>query len=87
MTREFCAYLKNEEHGKLTTRAIVSANTLLRMPFTIIEKLHLELGKIIEGSTISIGGEEMNDFPLCAQEQHEKLGQTKRTSRDRERKF
>lgn len=28
------------------------------MPFRITEKFHLELGKLIEGSTISIGAEE-----------------------------
>lgn len=28
------------------------------MPFRIIEKFHLELGKLVDGSIISIGGEE-----------------------------
>nr|APG77865.1 polymerase PB1 [Beihai orthomyxo-like virus 1] len=54
----FCSYLKSKERSKLRRRAIASPNMILRMFFLAIEEFHLKLGKIIEGSTISIGGEE-----------------------------
>lgn len=57
-TRSFCSYIKHGERGKKDRRAIASANIPLRMLLYIIEAFHLELGKIIPGSTISIGGEE-----------------------------
>lgn len=58
MYREFCPYIKYEERGKLKKRAIVSANIVMRMFLLITEEFHLELGKLIPGSTISVGGEE-----------------------------
>nr|AYR04798.1 polymerase PB1 [Longchuang virus] len=53
---EFCSYLKSKERSKLKRRAIASANPILRMFFELIERFHLDLGKEITGSTISIGG-------------------------------
>nr|DBA44332.1 TPA_asm: polymerase PB1 [Cotesiavirus orthomyxi] len=55
---KFASYLKNKERGKVTRRAIASPNMAMRSLLRIIEDVHLELGKMIEGSTISIGGEE-----------------------------
>nr|QPL15381.1 polymerase PB1 [Hymenopteran orthomyxo-related virus OKIAV174] len=57
-SRSFASYLKHKERGKLNRRAIASANVVLRMFLYIIEEFHLELGKYIQGSTISVGGEE-----------------------------
>lgn len=54
MACDFCTYVKTQERGKLIIRAIFSANILLRMPFRIIEEFHLNLGKKINGSTISV---------------------------------
>nr|QMP82338.1 polymerase PB1 [Coleopteran orthomyxo-related virus OKIAV179] len=54
----FGTYLKHKERGKKDRRAICSANMGLRMFLHIVEYFHLELAKEIEGSTISIGGEE-----------------------------
>ncbi|ASR92124.1 polymerase PB1 [Araguari virus] len=54
----FCSYLKSKERGKLKRRAIASANPILRMFLWVVEEFHLALGKIVESSTISIGGEE-----------------------------
>lgn len=51
MYREFCPYIKYEERGKLNKRAIVSVNIILRMLLQITEDFHLELGKLITGST------------------------------------
>lgn len=56
--RSFASYIKHKERGKLNRRAIASANMILRMFLYLIEEFHLELGRYIEGSTISIGGEE-----------------------------
>nr|QWC36498.1 PB1 [Bemisia tabaci Quaranja-like virus 3] len=53
---EFCSYLKTKERSKLKRRAICSANMILRMYFDIIENFHLELSKVIKGSTIALGG-------------------------------
>lgn len=54
----FCGYLKLGERGKKNKRAIASPNMFLRVYLEIIEAVHLELGKVIESSTISIGGDE-----------------------------
>lgn len=54
----FCSYIKHIERAHLHRRAIASPNIALRAMFLIIEKVHLRLGKRIEGSTISIGSEE-----------------------------
>lgn len=54
----FASYLKHKERGKKDRRAIASANMIMRMFLHIIESFHLELGKVLDGSTISIGGEE-----------------------------
>lgn len=58
LARSFCSYIKHGERGKLKRRAIVSANTILRMFLFIIEDFHLRLSKRMAGSTIAIGGEE-----------------------------
>uniref|UniRef100_A0AAT9JAH8 RNA-directed RNA polymerase catalytic subunit n=1 Tax=Blattella germanica orthomyxovirus 1 TaxID=3133491 RepID=A0AAT9JAH8_9ORTO len=55
---KFASYMKHKERGKLDRRAIASANMGLRMFLHAIEEFHLKLGKELEGSTISIGGEE-----------------------------
>jgi hypothetical protein len=57
ISTSFEAYLKSLERAKLDRRAIASPNMILRMFLAIIEEFHLELGNVIEGSTISIGGE------------------------------
>nr|AJG39091.1 PB1 [Wuhan Mosquito Virus 3] len=57
LLRSFCSYIKHGERGHLQRRAIASPNVFLRALFHIIEDLHLSLGKLIQGSTISIGGE------------------------------
>lgn len=54
----FCSYIKHGERGKKDRRAIASANPILRMFLHIIESFHLQLGKGLPGSTISIGGDE-----------------------------
>lgn len=54
----FCSYIKHGERGKLKRRAIDSPNIILRAYFNIIEYFHLELGKLLPGTTISIGGDE-----------------------------
>lgn len=56
--RSFCSYIKDGERAKLKRRAIASANVILRMYLHIIEDFHLNMGKTLPGSTISIGGEE-----------------------------
>nr|AJG39096.1 PB1 [Wuhan Mothfly Virus] len=56
--RSFASYIKHKERGKKDRRAIASPNMFLRMFLYIIEEFHLQLGKEIKGSTISIGGEE-----------------------------
>jgi len=56
--REFCSYIKHGERGKLKRRAIASAGMNMRMYLYLIEEFHLNLSKSLEGSTISIGGEE-----------------------------
>nr|UQS95353.1 MAG: PB1 [Byreska virus] len=56
--RSFCTYIKHSERGHLKRRAIASPNIVKRAFLKIIEDVHLELGKLIDGSTISIGGEE-----------------------------
>lgn len=56
--REFCSYIKHGERGKLKRRAIASAGMNMRMYLYLIEDFHLKLSKSLEGSTISIGGEE-----------------------------
>lgn len=53
----FEGYLKSMERAHKDRRAIASPNMFLRMFLNIIEDFHLELGKVIEGSTISIRGE------------------------------
>nr|QED21504.1 PB1 [Lestrade virus] len=53
----FESYLKSQERAHQKRRAIASPNMILRMFLAIIEEFHLELGKVTEGSTISIGGE------------------------------
>lgn len=57
-TRSFCSYIKHGERGKKDRRAIASASIPLRMLLYIVEEFHLSLGKVVPGSTISIGGEE-----------------------------
>lgn len=58
LSRAFCAYIKHGERAKLKRRAIASPNVIKRMIFKIIEQFHLDIGKDLKGSTISIGGEE-----------------------------
>lgn len=58
LARSFCSYIKHGERGKLQRRAIASANMILRMFLMIVEEFHLQLSKLMEGSTIGIGGEE-----------------------------
>lgn len=58
LSRSFCSHIKHGERGKMERRAIASANPILRMFLHIIESFHLELGKYLPGSTISIGGDE-----------------------------
>nr|DBA44339.1 TPA_asm: polymerase PB1 [Diachasmavirus orthomyxi] len=55
---KFESYLKTKERGKLEKRAIASPNMFFRALLKIVEDMHLELGKKIPGSTISIGGDE-----------------------------
>ncbi|URQ09139.1 replicase PB1 [Halyomorpha halys orthomyxo-like virus 1] len=82
--RSFCSYIKHGERGKRERRAIASANIGLRMFFHIIEDFHLRLGKILSGSTISIGGEEkkvkittnLNAATLTSHENNYKLQAT-----------
>jgi hypothetical protein len=57
-TGKFASYMKHKERGKLERRATASANMGLRMFLHIIKEFHLALGKEINGSTISRGGEE-----------------------------
>nr|QRW42568.1 MAG: polymerase PB1 [Astopletus virus] len=57
LCRSFCSYIKHAERGHLTRRAIASPNVFLRGMFHVIEDFHLKLGEVIDGSTISIGGE------------------------------
>nr|QEM39320.1 PB1 [Guadeloupe mosquito quaranja-like virus 3] len=61
LARSFCTYLKHGERAHLKRRAIASPNIIKRAFLFIIESVHLALGKVIEGSTISIGGEEKKD--------------------------
>lgn len=58
LSRSFCAYIKHGERAKLNRRAIASPNVIKRMLFKIIEQFHLDVGRDLRGSTISIGGEE-----------------------------
>lgn len=58
LASEFCSYIKHGERAKLKRRAIASPNMIKRMFFKIIEQFHLDLSKDLQGSTISIGGEE-----------------------------
>lgn len=58
ISTRFASYLKHKERGKKDRTAIASANMILRMFLHIIEELHLELAKHIEGATISMGGDE-----------------------------
>nr|UMO75713.1 MAG: polymerase PB1 [Xinjiang sediment orthomyxo-like virus 4] len=58
LIRSFCSYLKHRERAHLARRAIASPSVPFRAFLLIIETMHLELGKRINGSTISIGGEE-----------------------------
>lgn len=53
----FASYIKHKERGKKDRRAIASPGMILRMYLYVIEEFHLELGKVLPGSTISIGGE------------------------------
>ncbi|ASA47420.1 PB1 [Aedes alboannulatus orthomyxo-like virus] len=55
--RSFCSYLKHGERAHLDRRAIASTGIPLRALFLVAEEFHLDLGKLIKGSTISIGGE------------------------------
>lgn len=57
LIRSFCSYIKHGERGHLNRRAIASPNVFLRALFFIVENFHLKLGKQVDGSTISIGGE------------------------------
>lgn len=56
--RSFCSYLKHGERAHLKRRAIASPSIPNRCLLLIAEELHLKLGKVVTGSTISIGGEE-----------------------------
>lgn len=58
LSRDFCSYIKHGERAKLNRRAIASPNMIKRMFFKIIEQFHLDMSKLLPGSTISIGGEE-----------------------------
>lgn len=58
LLRRFASYIKHKERGKMDRRAIASAGMGLRVFFHAIEEFHLALAKHMEGSTISIGGEE-----------------------------
>nr|UGO48657.1 MAG: polymerase PB1 [Palmetto orthomyxo-like virus] len=55
--RSFCSYLKHGERAHLNRRAIASTGIFQRALFLVLEEFHLALGKVIRGSTISIGGE------------------------------
>nr|BEJ26072.1 polymerase basic 1 [Aedes orthomyxo-like virus 2] len=55
--RSFCSYLKHGERAHLDRRAIASTGIFQRALFLVQEEFHLALGKVIRGSTISIGGE------------------------------
>lgn len=72
LAREFCSYIKHGERAKLQRRAIASPNMIKRMLLKIIEQFHLDSGKVIEGSTISIGEEKKpknNHQPQLSQNQ------------------
>lgn len=56
--RSFCSYIKHAERGKKDRRAIASGSLSMRMHLRVVEEFHLRLAKKINGSTISIGGEE-----------------------------
>lgn len=58
IARSFCTYIKHGERSHLERRAIASPNIIKRAFLSIIEEVHGRWGKVIEGSTISIGGEE-----------------------------
>lgn len=58
LMRSFCSYIKHAERAHLKRRAIASPSIPLRAMFLVVEDFHLKLGKLIPGSTISIGGEE-----------------------------
>lgn len=58
IARTFCTYIKHGERSHLERRAIASPNIIKRAFLSIIEEVHGRLGKLVEGSTISIGGEE-----------------------------
>nr|AQU42764.1 PB1 [Whidbey virus] len=57
MGRSFCSYIKHGERAHLDRRAIASTGIFQRALFLVLEEFHLALGKVIRGSTISIGGE------------------------------
>jgi len=58
LMRSFCSYLKHSERAHLNRRAIASPSVFMRALLLVTETFHLKLGKRVEGSTISIGGEE-----------------------------
>uniref|UniRef100_A0AAT9JFP7 RNA-directed RNA polymerase catalytic subunit n=1 Tax=Cryptocercus meridianus orthomyxovirus 1 TaxID=3133492 RepID=A0AAT9JFP7_9ORTO len=58
LIRSFCGYNKSGERAHLKRRAIASPSIGMRAFLYIVEDFHLKLGKKIEGSTISIGGDE-----------------------------
>nr|DBA44211.1 TPA_asm: polymerase PB1 [Orthomyxo-like virus forcipomyiae] len=62
----FCGYIKHLERGKKDRRAIASPNIILRAFLEIVEDFHLELGKNILSSTISVGGDKKKNKILAA---------------------
>uniref|UniRef100_A0AAT9JA47 RNA-directed RNA polymerase catalytic subunit n=1 Tax=Cryptocercus meridianus orthomyxovirus 2 TaxID=3133493 RepID=A0AAT9JA47_9ORTO len=56
--RSFCGYNKSGERAHLKRRAIASPSIPMRAFLYVVEEFHLQLGKKIRGSTISIGGDE-----------------------------
>nr|QPZ88437.1 putative polymerase PB1 [Soybean thrips quaranja-like virus 3] len=56
--RSFCSYIKHAERNRKDRRAIASGSPPLRLHLKTVEDFSLELSKHIDGSTISIGGEE-----------------------------
>lgn len=58
LIRSYCGYNKCGERAHLKRRAIASPSIPMRALLLIVEEFHLKLGKVIPGSTISIGGDE-----------------------------
>jgi len=52
-----CGRSRHLDRGKKARRVVASPSMFLRMLLHIVEDFHLKLGKVMEGSTISIGEE------------------------------